>query len=71
MVLIAKGFGEGVGERQENAEKRASKSAMMSVLSELRTDEGFDSRPSLAVLAAVFGVLSRADPPTGRVWPNR
>jgi hypothetical protein len=46
-------------------EKRWSKSAMMSVLSEFRTDESFDSRPSLAVLAAVFGVLSRAGPPTG------
>jgi hypothetical protein len=31
----------------------------------------FDSGPSLPVLAAVFGVLSRASPPAGRVWPNR
>jgi len=35
MVLIAKGFGPGrdFGERQENTQKRASKSGMMSVLS--------------------------------------
>jgi len=59
------------GQDAGTAEKRGSKSAMISVPSELRTDESFDSRPPFAVLAAVFGVLSRAGPPAGRVWPNR
>jgi len=43
---------------------------MMSVLSELRTNESFGSRPSLALLAAVFAVLFRAGTPA-RVWSNR
>src|SRR5262249_22551455 len=73
MVLIAKGFGPGrilANDRRTRRNVRRNPVGCR-FFPELRTDESVESRPSLDVLAAVFGVLSRAGPSAGRVWPNR
>ena len=61
MVLIAMGFGPGGIWRTTAERGETSKSAMMSVLSELRTDESFGSRPLLLSLVFFFVLVPLLD----------